>query len=63
MQILFFGSCKDTIRVALQIYDEKNVDWSDAFVSAQMLARQQDEIYSYDHDFDKIEGIKRIEPL
>lgn len=55
-------SSKETMRTALQIYAEKNIDWSDAFVGAQMLAGRQDTIYSYDSDFDKIDGIKRIVP-
>ncbi|MBS4031248.1 MAG: PIN domain-containing protein [Clostridiales bacterium] len=55
-------SSKETIRTAMRIYAEKNIDWSDAFVGAQMLASRQYTIYSYDHDFDKIDGIKRIVP-
>ncbi|EEG78578.1 PIN domain-containing protein [Dethiobacter alkaliphilus] len=55
-------SSKETIRVALKTYAEKNIDWSDAFVGAQMLASQQYTIYSYDGDFDKIDGITRVVP-
>ena len=55
-------SSKETLRKALKIYAEKNIDWSDAFVSAQMLSCKQYEIYSYDQDFDKVKGITRIEP-
>lgn len=47
---------------ALRIYATKQIDWTDAFVVAQMMARHQKEIYSYDTDFEKIEGIIRVEP-
>ena len=55
-------SSKETINTALRIYVKKNSDWSDAFVGAQMLAGPNRMIYSYDHDFDKIDGIQRILP-
>ncbi|MEW6772022.1 MAG: PIN domain-containing protein [Bacillota bacterium] len=53
---------KKVAKEALRLYGEKNVDWTDAFVAAQMLSRKQCEIYSYDRDFDRIEGIVRLEP-
>lgn len=55
-------SSKEVARRALTLYVEKNIDWTDAFVAAQMISRSQKDIYSYDWDFDRIEGIKRIEP-
>jgi len=53
---------KKVAKDALRLYVEKNLDWTDAFVAAQMLAQKKIEIYSYDRDFDKIEGITRLEP-
>ena len=53
---------KKVAKDALRLYVEKNFDWTDAFVAAQMLAQKKIEIYSYDRDFDKIEGITRLEP-
>ncbi len=53
---------KTTIRRALHIYVERNIDWTDAFVAASMLSAGQEEIYSYDRDFDKIEGVIRVQP-
>jgi predicted nucleic acid-binding protein len=41
---------------------EKNLDWTDAVVAAQMPARKQSEIYSYDRDFDGPDGVTRLEP-
>jgi len=45
---------------ALELYSEKNISFSDAFNSVFCLKNGIKEIYSYDEDFDKIEGIKRI---
>ncbi|ACX52187.1 PilT protein domain protein [Ammonifex degensii KC4] len=53
---------KKVAKEALRLYVEKNVDWTDAFVAAQMFSHKQCEIYSYDRDFDRIEGIIRLEP-
>ncbi|MDH7579100.1 MAG: PIN domain-containing protein [Bacillota bacterium] len=55
-------SSKRTAQKALQLYVEKNLDWTDAVIAAQVLARKQGEIYSYDKDFDKVEGVTRLEP-
>ncbi len=40
----------------------KNIDWTNAFVGAQMLSAGQQEIYSYDRDFDRIIGLTRLKP-
>lgn len=55
-------SSKEAALNALSLYVEKNVDWTDAFVAAQMIARGQRHIYSYDRDFDEIPQVVRIEP-
>jgi predicted nucleic-acid-binding protein len=47
---------------ALDIYVDKKIDWSDAFMAGQMLQRGITEIYSFDKHFDRIDGIIRIEP-
>ncbi len=52
------GSCIS----ALNIYSSKNIDWTDAFIAAQMNAAGQKEIYSYDRDFDRLDNIKRVIP-
>ena len=41
---------------------EKNIDYIDAYNAVFMKYHSFDEIYSYDRDFDAIEGIKREEP-
>ncbi len=56
--------CKDKgqILTALAIYANKNIDWTDAFVAAQMIENGQREIYSYDQDFDRLPEIMKLEP-
>lgn len=53
---------KGRVLLALEKYAKKNVDWTDAFVAAQMMECGYEEIYSYDRDFDKLPGMVRIEP-
>lgn len=55
-------SNKETVLLALRLYVEHNVDWTDAFVASQLLATKTPAIYSYDRDFSRIQGISRIEP-
>lgn len=51
---------KQIIIEALQIYKEKNIDFIDAFFVANMETLKIKEIFSFDRDFDKIRGIKRM---
>lgn len=53
---------KDIIAEALVLYSRKNVDYIDAYNTVFMKYHGVDEIYSYNRDFDAIEGIKRVEP-
>lgn len=53
---------KDIIAEALVLYSRKNVDYIDAYNAVFMKYHGVDEIYSYNRDFDAIEGIKRVEP-
>jgi predicted nucleic acid-binding protein len=55
-------SNKSTARRALNWYVEKNVDWTDAFVAAEMRAKGSRQIYSYDRRFERFSEITRIEP-
>ena len=47
---------------ALVLFAEKNIDFSDALITAEMLARGYAEIYSYDRDFDTVLELERLEP-
>ena len=53
---------KTNFRQALDIYVERNIDWTDAFIAASMLTAGTKEIYSYDQDFDKVDGLIRMVP-
>jgi len=55
-------SNKTLILRALDLYDKNNIDWIDAYSSAYAIENNIDKIYSFDHDFDKLKKIKRIEP-
>jgi uncharacterized protein len=48
---------------ALDIYATKSVSFADAYHMAYMLEEGIAEIYSFDADFDRVEGITRIEPV
>ena len=62
-QIAIKARDKDVLRVALVLFQEKNVDFVDAVIAAQMLSDGEFDIYSFDRDFDRIAGITRIEPI
>ena len=47
---------------ALDLYVEHNISYVDAFNALYMQSRGTTEVYSWDTDFDRIEGITRIEP-
>lgn len=47
---------------ALTLFNNNNVDFSDALIVAEMYQANLEEIYTYDSDFDKFSAIVRIEP-
>jgi predicted nucleic acid-binding protein len=47
---------------AFDLYCDSRVDFADAYNVAYMESRRVNEVYSYDTDFDRIEGISRFEP-
>jgi predicted nucleic acid-binding protein len=53
---------KDMIMDALILYGRKNTDYIDAYNAVSMRRQGLSEIYSYDEDFDAIEGVQRKEP-
>jgi len=55
-----FGVNRKTCIEALRIAEEKNVGLSDAIAYILMLQSDVEEIYSFDRDFDKLKGIKRL---
>ena len=47
---------------ALALFAERNINFSDALIAAEMISRGYAEIYSYDRDFDKVTRVERVEP-
>ena len=47
---------------ALEIYASSNLDFGDALIIASMEQQESQILYSYDTDFDRIQGITRREP-
>ena len=52
---------KDILLQAISFYEKKNIDFIDAFVAAYALENKIG-VCSFDHDYDKIKEIKRINP-
>lgn len=53
---------KQAVTTALEHYASTNLDFGDCILAALTARTEAKEIYSYDHDFDKFEGIIRKEP-
>lgn len=53
---------KNLIISALHYYAKYNIDFEDAVLASYTLNSKNNELFSYDRDFNKIEGIKRLEP-
>lgn len=53
---------KGIYKEALDTYVKEDISFPDAFNATFCLKKEIKEIYSYDEDFDRIEGIKRITP-
>lgn len=65
-KILLFKSLfipnREVLLLATQKFESKNIDFIDAYNYALLIKKKIGKIYSYDRDFDKLEGVKRIEP-
>jgi len=53
---------RDVFESALELYSQGNLSFADAFNACFMSKREIKEIYSFDEDFDQLEGIKRVVP-
>jgi len=53
---------REIIINALAAYEEKNIDYIDAYNASILKMKGIDEVYSYDRHYDRIKWIKRIEP-
>ncbi len=53
---------KAIARNAIDMFAAKNIDFSDALIASEMAGNGDSEIYSFDRDFDRVGGLKRMEP-
>lgn len=53
---------KDVFAAALECYCEFNLPFADAFNACYMKSCGLNEIYTYDEDYERIGGIKRVTP-
>ncbi|MBM3933319.1 MAG: type II toxin-antitoxin system VapC family toxin [SAR202 cluster bacterium] len=47
---------------ALDVFESNNVSFADAFNAVYMKSRGMTEVYSWDSDFDRLEGVTRVSP-
>jgi len=52
---------KNVYYQAFDLYITKNISFADAYNAAYMLSEEISNIYTWDTDFDKIDGIVRLE--
>jgi len=48
---------------ALDIYITRSIDFTDCILAVKSLHSEIDGVYSYDEDFDKLEGVVRVEEV
>ncbi len=53
---------QDVLLQAIVWYEEKNVDFADAYSAAWMEHRGLDEVYTFDQDFNRFEGLTPLQP-
>lgn len=53
---------RDILLSAVDLFEKNNLDFIDAYVASWLEAKKIKQIYSYDHDFDKLENVSRLEP-
>ena len=60
LNVEIYGVNRKTCMEALRIAEEKKIGLSDAIAYILMLQNNVEEIYSFDRDFDKLKGIRRL---
>ena len=53
---------RDVFESALELYSQEKLSFADAFNACFMQKREIKETYSFDEDFDQVEGIDRVVP-
>ena len=54
---------REVILIALAIYEEKQIDYIDAYNACCMRTKEIYELYSYDRHYDRLSWLERIEPV
>jgi predicted nucleic-acid-binding protein len=52
----------DLIQEALSLYHKENLDFADALMASTALRKGPLSIFSFDRQFNRVEGIERLEP-
>jgi predicted nucleic acid-binding protein len=53
---------REVLLLAIQLFEQHPIDFIDAYNGAVMQARGLETVHSYDEDFDRIPGVRRLEP-
>lgn len=53
---------KAVIRAAFEFYISRSIDFIDCYHAALVLHRGERQLVSFDQDFDRVDGIERVEP-
>ncbi len=53
---------KQSVLQALDLWQDSRLDFADCLSVEHVLRADLDGIYSYDRDFDRVSGIRRLEP-
>jgi len=56
------GLDMETCVAAIDIYSRGSLDFTDSLLAARALVRGPKVIFSFDRDFDRVLGVKRLEP-
>ncbi len=54
---------KELVITMVSLYETSNADLIDCYFTAQMHSKRIEQIFSFDHHFDKLPGIKRLEKI
>lgn len=54
---------KELVEKMVSLYEDNNVDLIDCYFAAQMQSKGIDKIFTFDHHFDKLPRIKRLEKI
>ena len=53
---------QDVLKRGLELFVRHPIDWIDAYHAAVLESRGEAELLSFDDDFDKVPGLRRVDP-